>query len=170
MEFAFVGLASLVSAVVAAFYTWVQKKRRKRLRDTVRQHVSIEQPTVATVGSEVAALDDLVLNALAVSATAGPTANTAVALADAQKEIDSLKARIAQVEDHFQDDTTPATAGYVTDVKLSAAVLYLERAVRDLDQKMLGPWDVAKIVFAIFAAIGVISGILFQLLPTSGAG
>ncbi len=51
----------------------------------------------------------------------------------------------------------------MNDAILATKVEQLQKSIEQLDSRILTKWDVATIVFAVMAAIGVVAGVIFAV-------
>jgi hypothetical protein len=82
---------------------------------------------------------------------------------EVNKKFDELKSRVEEIEKRFPKDATLEKIASVNDAILATNLEALSETVKRIEQKLLGKWDVAKVVFQILAALGVLIGIIFAI-------
>lgn len=75
-----------------------------------------------------------------------------------------LEKRLKNIEARFPEKATLDKLESINDAILGTQIDGLTESLQDLRGKMLTKWDVAKVVFAILSAIGVIIGIIFGII------
>ena len=84
--------------------------------------------------------------------------------AEVNSKIEEIKRRIEIVEARLPKDSTLDKLASVNDAILGTQIEALTEAVKDLKEKILTKWDVAKVVFTVLGALGIITAIIFSIL------
>lgn len=83
---------------------------------------------------------------------------------EANKKFGELKKRIEEIENRFPKEATLEKIASVNDAILATKVEALSDSIKRIEDKLLTKWGVAKVVFAILAALGVLVGIVFAIV------
>lgn len=78
--------------------------------------------------------------------------------------VNELENRIKAIEARFPQEATLEKIASVNDAILATQLEAMSNSIKDIKDKMLTKWDVVKIAFAILAALGGISAIIFGIL------
>jgi hypothetical protein len=81
-----------------------------------------------------------------------------------KEKTEDLNKRLAAIEERFPKASTIDKVASVNDAILATKIETLAESMRLLREQMLTKWDVAKIVFTILGALGVITAIIFGAL------
>lgn len=84
--------------------------------------------------------------------------------AEVNSRIQEINRRILTIEARLPKEATLDKLESVNDAILATQIEALTELVSDLKKNMLTKWDVAKVVFTILGALGVISGIIIGIL------
>ena len=84
--------------------------------------------------------------------------------AEVNSRIEEINKKIETIEARLPKKATLDKLASVNDAILATQIEALTESVNDLKKNMLTKWDVAKVVFAIIGALGVISGIIIGIL------
>jgi hypothetical protein len=82
---------------------------------------------------------------------------------EVEAAITALQGRLEQIEQRFPEEATLEKIATVNDAILATKIEQLEKSIENLESKLLTKWDVATIVFAVFAAIGGVAGVIFAV-------
>lgn len=85
-----------------------------------------------------------------------------------KEQLSEIKKRIESIEKRFPKDSKLEKLASVNDAILATNIENLSETVQRIEKKLLSKWDVAKIVFQILAALGVIVAIIFGVLQYIG--
>jgi uncharacterized protein YeeX (DUF496 family) len=104
------------------------------------------------------------------------SASMATTDAEVRKEIEkiskALAGRISNIEKRLPEKDTIDKIASVNDAILATQLESLTETVKKIEEKTLSRWDIAKIVFQILAAVGLLVGIglaiISHLLSQSG--
>jgi len=167
---------SFVSAVVFTLMAFITSRRQKRekeevdkrqkaLNDTLRITFNKSLPIyLMKYGGQPIYLDLIkkaLRDSLAHSQSLEPKADIKE---QANAIVDELKKRIEAIEARFPQEATLEKMSSINDALLAKQLENVGDSVKAIQEKMLTKWDVAKIVFAIFGALGGIIAIIFAIL------
>ena len=79
-------------------------------------------------------------------------------------KVDKLKKRIEEIEARFPQEATLEKIASVNDAILATRLDALSDSIKAIQDRILTKWDVAKIVFAILSALGILVGIIFGVI------
>lgn len=82
----------------------------------------------------------------------------------ANEKVDELKKRIEAIEKRFPQEATLEKIASVNDAIMATQLEAMSDSTKTLQDKMLTKWDVAKIVFAILSALGILTGLILGIL------
>jgi len=80
------------------------------------------------------------------------------------ERVNELKKRIEAIESRFPQEATLEKIASVNDAILATQLEAMSDSIKAMQDDMLTKWDVAKVVFAILASLGVIVAIIFGVL------
>ncbi len=83
---------------------------------------------------------------------------------EVNKKFHELKNRVEEIEKRFPKEATLEKIASVNDAILATNLEALSESVKRIEQKLLSKWDVAKIVFQILAALGILTGLIFAII------
>ena len=83
---------------------------------------------------------------------------------EVNKKFDELKRRVEEIENRFPKEATLEKIASVNDAILATNVEALSESIKRIEDKLLTKWDIAKVVFQILAALGVLIGVIFAIL------
>ncbi len=83
---------------------------------------------------------------------------------EAHKEFDELKKHVEEIENRFPKEATLEKIASVNDAILATKFEALSESIKRIEDKLLTKWDVAKVIFQILAALGVLIGVIFAIL------
>lgn len=151
-----VATVSLVGAALSSLYSRMLRRRsRPALSDLQQGNGTIV--TAAWIAEEASlSPDDAAFSSDLVASPWMAETMSATAL-----EVDALKRRLAEVEARFPDQSTIDKVASVNDAILATKVEHLEAEVKRLETRiddMPTKWDIATIVFAVIASLGVLVG------------
>jgi len=84
--------------------------------------------------------------------------------AEVNSRIEEMNRRIETIEVRLPKEATLDKLESVNDAILATQIEALTESVKDLKGKMITKWDVAKVVFTILGALGVIIGMIIGIL------
>jgi len=84
--------------------------------------------------------------------------------AQVNEKVDELKKRIETIEARFPQEATLEKIASVNDAILATQLETLSASIKAIQNRMLTKWDIAKIVFAILSALGILVGIIFGII------
>lgn len=83
--------------------------------------------------------------------------------AEVNSRTEELNKRIETIEARLPKEATLDKLASINDAILATQIEALTESVNDLKKNTLTKWDVAKVVFAILGALGIISGIIIGI-------
>jgi hypothetical protein len=153
----------------------VREAEREQLTTKLSREALLEQLEAVKAKTPVEiGFGDLLLAAEEISAKDLRTENRGVDTAhgrtsreeirrEAEEVVGSLRERLEQVERRFPEESTLEKISSINDAILATKIEQLEKSIENLESRLLTKWDVATIVFAVFAAIGGIAGVIFTV-------
>jgi hypothetical protein len=82
---------------------------------------------------------------------------------EVQDAVTAFQERLERIEQRFPDESTIDKIASINDAILATKVEQLQKALEQLEPRLLTKWDVATIVFAVLAAIGGLAGVIFAV-------
>ncbi len=175
----FLFVTALITGAVAALMSFIisyrqrverkkENERQKELSEVLRLSFGKSfQDYFARYGSQLIDADktDYIKRILRNSLVHYPSLETK---ADIEKQVNErvneLKKRIEAIEARFPREATLEKIASVNDAILATQLEAMSNSIKAIQDNMLTKWDVVKIVFAILAALGVITAIIFGIL------
>lgn len=170
---------SLIASAVAALTTFIvsykqrlerqkENKRQKELSQALRVSLSKSfQDYFAKYGLEIIDKDktDYILRMFRNYLVHYPSLETKTDIEEqVNARVNELKKRIEGIEARFPKEATLEKIASVNDAILATQLEAISESINVMRDNMLTKWDVAKVVFSILAALGVIVAIIFALL------
>jgi ABC-type multidrug transport system fused ATPase/permease subunit len=81
-----------------------------------------------------------------------------------RSRVDELIKRIEAIESRFPKTSTLEKLSSVNDAILATQLETLSESIKTIKDRMLTKWDVAKTVFYILSALGILTGIIFGII------
>ena len=81
-----------------------------------------------------------------------------------KQKVDEIKKRIEEIEKRFPAEGTLEKIASVNDAILATNIESLTDSIKKIEERILTKWDIAKVVFQIIAALGVVIGLVFGIL------
>jgi len=170
-------VASLIGSAVAALLSFLvaykqrlERKKKERLEKELSEslRVSLSKSYQDYLGkyAEFAYLDkDGYIKLLRDSLAHYPSLETKADIKEqVNASVNELENRIKAIEARFPQEATLEKIASVNDAILATQLDAMSNSIKDIKDKMLTKWDVVKIAFAILAALGGISAIIFGIL------
>jgi hypothetical protein len=76
---------------------------------------------------------------------------------------EAFQERLERIEQRFPEEATLEKIASINDAILATKIEQLEKSVEELGNRILSKWDVATIVFAVIASVGVVAGAIFAV-------
>ena len=161
-------IASFVAAILSQRSKKATKARRDRLTDAVTADIKtkIHRPAFTTYAPSI---DWKVVARSLVSAASTEPGRSEVETQKAVEEATasvgtSIEDRIRQIEERFPDADTIEKVTSINEAVLAVTLKNVQKALERVESRLLTKWDVAKIVFQILTALGVIVAIIFGVI------
>ncbi len=167
-------LVTLTSALLSGF---VAERRRRRAKKYEQEHRRLYSQALALYAKELGeqqrpsplAAIDLDLQRWVTGLGTPPVtgADKPPTKEEVRHEVEgavrAVQERIERIELRFPEQSTIDKVASVNDAILATKVEQLQKSIEQLDSRILTKWDVATIVFAVMAAIGVVAGVIFAV-------
>lgn len=172
-------IGALVASLIAARFSVNRRKEEEMRRMEIMK--LYEERLSRRLGEyrKLYTLEDLnelwesLLEKSASASASSPISVRSMSKNDVQKEIDqrveSLKERIAGIENRFPQQSTIDKIASVNDAILATQVENLDKSINQLEEKLLTRWDVVKIVFQIIAALSGLIGVILAIITFLGS-
>jgi hypothetical protein len=168
MDAIFVGLAASVAvSLILSALTSVARRLTERSREaSEKERRAIITEVIATSpqvdhGTDVG----IVLSDLAsyLSTSTRQSASKEEIREEVRSAVISLQDRLERIEQRFPEEATLEKITSINDAILATKVEQLQKSIEQIESIILTKWDVATIVFAVFAAIGGVAGVIFAV-------
>ncbi len=163
-------IASIVSAWLSLNRKRMLEEKRKRADESIRRaiNMSIGEYSKQIAPSDIEEFYKSLVN-LEELETPSELVQSDEAITEKIKEkmdekLNHLNDKISKIEERFPDQGTIDKVSSVNDAILATQIEAINKRLENIENKMLGRWDVAKIVFQIIAAFGAVIGAALAII------